>query len=113
MTITGWAIKSREDTNMNARYSKILASLLIITSGACWGYSVSDSDDVSVDTTVDYDIATTLSGTPAVAGTGSITGTEAVESVWTYSGIISSKYALANSPRSRIPANLLRPLSGH
>ena len=97
---------------MNTKYLKILASLFIVMLSACGGCSISDSDDafVTLDATVDYDIAMTLFGTPGVARTGSATGTETDGDAWTYSSIISSKFALANSSRSRVPANLLQPL---
>ena len=99
---------------MNTKYLKILASLFIAMLSACGGCSISDSDDVfvSLDATVDYDIAKTLPGTPGLARTGSAIGTETDVSVWTYSSIISSKFAIANTPRSRVPANLLKPLFG-
>lgn len=99
---------------MNTRFLKILASLFIVMFSAGGGYSISDSDDafVTLDATVDYDIAKTLPGTPGVARTGSVTGTETDVGAWTYSSIVSAKFTPAINPRSRVPANLLKPLFG-
>ena len=104
----------REDTKMNTRYLKILASLFIVILSAFGGWAMSDGDNIlaSPGTTMNYDTAKALPGTPRVAQAGLATGTKTHLSVWTYSSIISSKLALGIKSRSRVPTNVLRPLFG-